>query len=217
VAGRLRGRRVAVVFVGPVDGHVNDDVRRALESAGAPSVLRLRALKVPIDLEAMDRELDGRPTLASYAGPDNVSSLGRELGRELVVGGRTPLWDGLERQLVEERSGGGQREADAVVVSRSAEPQRGPTARFLGGLYAGLREGGVPVVAVERSQDERSAVPAFHRAGLSTVDAVETRTGRAALVLLLAGGQPGDYGFKQTATDGPLPPVDTVPPPTSRG
>jgi hypothetical protein len=217
VGGRLRGTRVAVVFVGPVDGKVDGEVDQALESSGAPPVLRLRAIKVPVDVESIDRALDGRPALASYAGEDKLTSLGRELGEELVTGGQTPLWDTLARELVEERTGGGRREADAVVVAQSAEPQRQPTTRFLDGLYAGLTAGGVPVVGVERSQSGWSAVPTFHRAGVSTVDAVDTLTGRAALVLLLAGGQPGDYGFKKSAGDGPLPPVDTVPEPPSRG
>jgi hypothetical protein len=217
VGGRLRGRRVALVFVGPVDGKIGSDVQRALESAGAPPLLRLRSIKVPVDLESVDRALVERPALASYAGIDNVASLGRELGQEFVTGGKTPLWDALAREIVEERSGSGQVAASAVVVARSVEPQRGPTARFLEGLYGGLTDGGVPVVGVERFQADWSAVDAFHGAGLSTVDSVDRLAGRAALVLVLAGGQPGDYGFKETAGDGPLPPLDTLPAPSARG
>jgi Copper transport outer membrane protein, MctB len=217
VSDRLRGRRVGVVYVGPVDEKVDGRVRRALGDAGAPPVLRLRALKVPIDQEAIDRALAGRPALAAFAGPENLSALGRRLGEELVAGGagETPLWDRLEDQLVEERSGGNSTEADAVVVARSAEPQQGPTARFLRGLYSGLASGDAPAVAVEGAQAPWSAVTVFHDAGLSTVDAVDTLGGQAALVLLLAGGQPGDYGFKDSATNGVLPPVDSVPEPTT--
>jgi len=219
VQERLSGKRVALVFVGAVDAKVEDDVRRALEDAAAPPVLRLRAIKVPIDPASMDGALEGRPALTAYEGVDKLGALGRELGQELVTGGETPLWDRLSSELVEERSGAGGRPADGVVVARSAEPQHGLTEEFLGGLYSGLADGGVPAVGVESAQATRSAVVPFHRGGLSTVDAVDTLGGRAALVLLLAGGQPGDYGFKDTATSGVLPPIASVPEPatTTRG
>ena len=45
------------------------------------------------------------------------------------------------------------------------------------------------------------------KASLSSVDFVDTEVGRLALALLLAGGRPGSYGLKQTATDGILPPI----------
>ena len=42
------------------------------------------------------------------------------------------------------------------------------------------------------------------------MDFVDTHVGRLALALLLAGGRPGSYGLKQTATDGILPPVEPL-------
>lgn len=217
VSGRLRSAQIAVVFVGPVDAKTSDDVQRALASAGAPPILRLRAIKVPVDRVSLENALRGRAALTSYAGASGLRALGEDLGRELIDGGRTPLWDGLARQLVEERSGGSESPADAVVVARSAEPQHGSTARFLAGLYAGLADGGVPAVGVEQSGSKPAEIGAFQRAGLSTVDAVDTPAGRAALVLLLAGAQPGDYGFKRSAHDGPLPAVASVLSPSARG
>jgi hypothetical protein len=215
VQDRLSGKRIAVVFIGSVDAKLNGDVKLALEDAGAPPVLRLRAIKVPIDPKSTDGALDSRPALTSYAGVDHLSALGRELGQELITGGETPLWDRLSGELVDEQAGTGRRDADAVVVARSAEPQHGPTRAFLRGLYSGLADGGVPAVGVESSQTPSSAVGAFDHAGVSTVDAIDTLGGRAALVLLLAGGQPGDYGFKGTATNGVLPPLASVPAPTT--
>ena len=46
---------------------------------------------------------------------------------------------------------------------------------------------------------------------LSTVDSVETSTGRLALVLELAGANSGHYGVHDTATSGVLPPVAPLP------
>jgi Copper transport outer membrane protein, MctB len=211
VGGRLQGKRIAVVFVGPVDGKVNGSVQQALQDAGAPGALRLRAIKVPVDPDTLDGELAGRPALAAYEGTGRLGSLGRELGHELVVGGETPLWDRLSGVLVEERSGTSGHAADGIVVARSASLQRGPTEQLLRGLYSGLADGGVPAVGVESSKSPWSAIAPFDRAGLSTVDSVDEPAGRAALVLLLAGGQSGNYGFGDTATAGVLPPVASVP------
>ena len=39
---------------------------------------------------------------------------------------------------------------------------------------------------------------------------MDTRAGRLALALLLAGAAPGSYGLKPTATDGVLPPTEPL-------
>src|ERR1051326_4252376 len=48
MSSRLAGRRVAIVFVGGIDGGTRSLVERTLSDAGAPAPLRIRALKVPI-------------------------------------------------------------------------------------------------------------------------------------------------------------------------
>jgi hypothetical protein len=206
IADRLRGKRIALVFVGSVD---SAHVRRALEDAGAPAPLRMRALKVPVDAEALDRTLAGRSELSEYRGEEGHAALGRTLAEELVSGGETPAWDALNSMLVEERSGTFRRPADGVVVMRTAEPQSGATARFLTGLYSGLADSGVPAVGVETAAENPSAVEAWNRRGLSTVDNVDTAAGRLALALLLAGGEEGSYGVKESA-DEVLPPIEPL-------
>ena len=210
MADRLASRRVALVFVGPVDPDVRDLVERTLVDAGAGATLRMRALRVPVDLEALDTVLDGRPALARYARPDAARELGRRLAQELVRGGRAPVWRLLSPQLVAERSGNEGLPADAVIVARSVASQQGPTSRLLRGFYEGLAASGVPAVGVETSSASTTAVDAFDKASLSSVDFVDTEVGRLALALLLAGGRPGSYGLKQTATDGILPPIEPV-------
>ena len=212
----LRGKRVALVFVGSIDARVRSSVEQALTDAGAPPAVRVRALKVPVDVRTIARTLQPRPGLASYVGADALGDLGHALGEELVNGGQTPLWDALAADLVEEQSGLGDRPADGVVVARSVKPQRGGTARFLKGLYSGLGANGVPAVGVETLDASPSAIKAFRAARISTVDAVDTRAGRLALTLLLAGGRPGAYGMKQSA-ERVLPPLDSVPPTETAG
>jgi hypothetical protein len=50
-------------------------------------------------------------------------------------------------------------------------------------------------------------VAVYRKAGLSSVDDVDTPTGRLALVLLLDGAPSGQYGMKPSAHQGSLPPI----------
>lgn len=204
VRNRLRGKQVAVVYVGSYDGGTRSAVEGVLADSGA-QVLRLRALKVPIDVRQLDASLRGQPAAAGLRGRKNVEELGRALGQELMLGGDTPLWDSLNDALVNEVDGTNKGPADGVVVVRTAEPQRGATSRFLLGLYAGLGSVAVPAVGVEQTEAKYSATRAFAAANISSVDDVETRIGRLATVLLLAGAPSGQYGMKKSADDGALP------------
>jgi Copper transport outer membrane protein, MctB len=204
VRNRLRGKQVAVVYVGSYDGGTRSAVEGLLADGGA-QVLRLRALKVPIDGRQLDASLRGQPAAAGLRGRKNVEELGRALGQELMLGGDTPLWDSLNDALVNEVDGTNRGPADGVVVVRTAEPQRGVTSRFLLGLYSGLGSVAVPAVGVEQTEAKYSATRAFAAANLSSVDDVETRIGRLATVLLLAGAPSGQYGMKKSADDGALP------------
>ncbi len=207
---RLHGKKVAVLFIGSVDGDVLKSINRTLADGSAPLKLRLRAMTVPLDDGAIDRILKQRQQLASYAGPEKLGDLGRELADEFVLGGNTPIWDALQNQLVEERNGTMRRPADAVVVVRTAQPQMGGTAKFLNGLYSELAGRPIPVVGVEASTAKPSAVPAFSRYSMSSVDDIDKKVGRVALALLLSDAPGGAYGVKKTASDGVLPEVVPV-------
>ena len=214
---RLAGKRVAIVFVGSVDPRLRASIDRTLVDAGAPGPLRVRALKVPVDVRSLDTALAKRPSLASYVGDERLDELGRQLAREFVLGEKTVLWQTLSAWLVEERSGTVKRPADGVVVVRSVPTQRGATARFLAGFYRGLASFDVPAVGVELTGAPDSAVEAFRKARLATVDDLDTQPGRFALALLLGGAARGAYGTKQTAGDGLLPPVPPAPAPAESG
>jgi Copper transport outer membrane protein, MctB len=210
---RLKGKQIAVVFVGSDDkGGIRSSVSTALSDAGAQQV-RLRALNVPVDVTQLDAALKSQPAAAGLRGKANLEALGRALGQELVLGGDTPLWDSLTgtTSLVQHRLGGSKMSADGVVVVRTASPQRGGTTKFLLGLYEGLGSTSAPAVGVEQTDAADSATAIFRRGGLSTVDDVDTRVGRLALVLLLAGQPGGQYGVKDSANDGALPPLPTRP------
>jgi hypothetical protein len=207
VRNRLHGKRVAVVFVGSVDGGIRSTIEQTLTDAGAEQG-RLRAVTVPIDVRAVETKLAASPDTRSYRGRSNLENLGRELGGELVTGGDTPLWDVLTDTLVEERVGGGKQPADAVILARTATPQRGLGGKLLLGLYQGLTATGVPAVGVETTSTTRSAVAVYSGAGLSSVDDLDKPMGQLALVLLLGRASPGQYGLKASA-DASLPPFPT--------
>ena len=173
-------------MVGRDDGATGSSVEQALRDAGADDVARYRALKVPVDPASLRGPLAARRQLARYAGPRNIGALGEALADELVRGGKTPIWDALSGQLVEELRGTASGPVDGAVVIRAVAPQTGPTARFLNGIYQGLAASGVPAIGVESQGAAPTAVQAFTRADLSTVDNVDTPLGRLALALLLA-------------------------------
>jgi Copper transport outer membrane protein, MctB len=207
IADRLVGKRIAIVFVGPVDAAVRRDIQRAIEDAGSSNPVRIRALKVPIDPSRIDGELDG--DLAQYR--TEFDDLGGELARELVDGGDTPAWDALTPFIVEEKSGSFRGPIDGVVVARTVKAQQGDTSRFLKGFYSTLADINVPTIGVEPSGVSESAVGVWSSAGLSTVDDIEAPAGRLALALLLSGSSIGNYGLKETADDGIVPPVEAQP------
>ena len=208
---RLAGKRIAVVVLGPVEQGSLPFVERAIEDDAGGRIARMRALELPLRLEAVEAELGSRPELGGYVGDEQLGNVGRDLSRELVAGGETPLWDALEGEIVEQRSGDFGDPVDGVVVIHSSEPQEGPTSHFLGGIYQGLNSTGAAVVGVEPSRVEQSAIPVFQSHGLSTVDGVDDELGQLALILLLAGADPGDYGVRDTAEDGILPPIEPLP------
>lgn len=210
VANRLRGKRIALVFVGAVDGTLQSAVEQTVRDAGVAGILRLRALKVPIDAQQIDGVLAvarrTQPALARYIGDSHLAPLGRALADELMAGDAS-LWQTLNEQVVEERVGGDARPADAVVLVQTAPPQRDQTAAFLRGFYQGLASGGTPVVAVQTSTVTAARPDLFGTGGISNVDDVDKPAGRLALALLLAGAPGGDYGVKPSASDGILPPL----------
>lgn len=211
MANRLKGKKIAVLFIGSSESVRRSAIETALADAGAGSPLRIRFVKVPIDPTLLAKRLANKPLLADYAGTDQLKNLGHDLGQEFVAGADTPLWTALQNVLVEEKIGQEKPPADGVVIVRSVAPQTGATALFLKGLYSGLADVGVPAVGVERTKEGVSAIKAFQRAGFSTVDDIEMPIGKLALVALLADPLlTGSYGTKKTAQT-LLPPIAPLP------
>src|SRR5712691_6797437 len=87
MADRLRGLRIGLVFIGPADPRLRALVQTALQDANALPTVRFRSLKVPIDGPALAAVVRKRPALAGLVDPAKPEAIGRELGRELALGG----------------------------------------------------------------------------------------------------------------------------------
>jgi Copper transport outer membrane protein, MctB len=203
--GRLRGVRVALLFVGQADPDLQEAVTQTLQDASGPGLVRMRALLLPVDPDAVTGPLE-----ADDGATLQLDEIGRRLGTELVSGGETPTWDALSQVIVEDRLGGIVEEADAIVVAHTARINHAPTARFVSGIYAGVAGSNVPAVGVERTNERPSRFSVYRGAGLSTVDSVDTPLGRVALAELLRGGAEGHYGLKSTAEDGSVPQIEPL-------
>jgi hypothetical protein len=198
---RLAGKRIAVIVIGPSGDATGSDVARALADAGGSTAL-YRAVKEPVTLAPLSRALRGTPGFKAL--PD----IAHELGQEWVTGGVTPVADKVSPLLVEEQRGTNGRPVDGVVVIERVATADPPTLRFLSGLLNGLREGGVPLVGAEEVDALPSLVSSWQGVqGMSSVDDVDTPSGKLALALLLAGAPSGSFGLKPTA-DAPLPRIE---------
>jgi type II secretory pathway pseudopilin PulG len=220
--GRLEGKNVAVVFLGPADGSVRAEVESALADADGGAPASVVALDMPVDGPDLRAALEDDELLAAYVDEGgDFSDLGRELGRELVEAEETPLWDALATRLVEERTGTISNPMDSVVVALNwAPPEEAggdevaateATTSLMDGLVSGLDGTNVPVVGVASAGDPNEVIDFYRERGLSSVDNIDATEGRLALALLLAGAQPGQYGLRETATDGIVPPIEPLP------
>jgi len=199
MSDRLKGKRIGVVVLGSA-GRPVGDVRQALVDSGATLSL-YRVLKVPIALRPVRRALADRP------GFQTPEAIGHELAQEWVTQGVTPIADVVTPLVVEEQRGPAGKALDGVVVV-GPMPTSTATAKLVSGMFDGFSAASIPVVGAERIDTVPSAVQAWSRvSNVSTVDDVDTPSGKFALAVLLARGQSGHYGVKQTA-EAPLPRVE---------
>jgi hypothetical protein len=220
--GRLEDRGFAVLFLGPVNGEIRSAIERTLADADSGSPVRLVAVDTPVDPATLDTALEGDDELARFAeGGDDFGDLGEALGLELIAGDGTPLWSALSSELIEERSGSTSAPVDGVIVVRSwkqpedgtdeeQQPEARATQTLFEGLLGGLGSTGLPLVGVETTTTADSTIADYGSQGASSVDDVDTTAGRLALALLLAGGRPGQYGIKDSASDGVVPTIEPV-------
>jgi hypothetical protein len=197
---RLAGKDIALIVIGSSGGALGD-VRQALADSGAATTL-YRVLKVPVPVTQI------RNSLAAVPGFHQLDDVGHELALEWTTVGKTPIDDRISPLVVEEQRGSAGAAVNGVVVLEGASPPDPNTQLFLDGFLAGLGTAGVPIVATEKTDAAPTLVPTWQRvSGVSTVDDIDTPSGKLALALLLGGAPSGNFGVKATA-DAALPRIE---------
>ncbi|HHW15755.1 MAG TPA: copper transporter [Firmicutes bacterium] len=204
VADRLYGRRVAVIRLNPGSAETrpgDDELLATLKRAGAEVTRVLVFLQSPAALEPEQRA--GVAKILGIA-PESEELPGetlRGLARELARGTPSLLTSYLVDAQVLSASGGTKAPAQvAVVVGGAEEGGRAEAVRTLDlPLIDALRQVGLTVAAVERSDVAVSLVKSYRTKGVLTVDNIDTPAGQVALVMGLALGKTGNFGVKETA------------------
>ena len=166
VPGRLKGKKVAVLFVGPVDQGVSFAVAKGVRDAGG-SVVRTRSISVPSTWRrsrtASEATRPSAPTRARITSPISAM-LWR---RSLRLAARHRSGTRLARSSSRSEKALRPRLRMRPSLSGSPGPQRGPTKALLAGYVRRPRAcPAVPAVGTEASGTSPSAIPAFSLGGL---------------------------------------------------
>jgi len=200
VAGRLAGDQIGLLFLGDSDSATIDQVRDALEPAGA-SLRWVGALREPPNKDDLADRAEGTPYSAMSIDPTLLSPFAHRIGVQLINGGKLVS---QERPALLQSFSGDLGVLDGIVVARDPdrpdedEDQKGTTDELEEGIVSGLNRTDVPVVGVEQLDTDPSQISWYRDRGLASVDSVDQLSGRAALVFALAGAD-GAYGLKSSA------------------
>lgn len=201
VENRLRGREIGLVALGDLDDALADDVRNAIEPAGA-DLTEIAVIREPPDVGAAV-EQGSRQGGQDESRSEELGRAARRAGRALVRGG--PQFADLRAALFS-RYSGEPGDLDGVVIVRQrpeglSEREADDTQTVEDGLITGIRSALGPrsaVAGAESTSTDPSSVPFFADHDLPSVDNVDQLAGQVALVYVL-GGAEGEYGVKDTA------------------
>jgi hypothetical protein len=200
VQDRLRDRNVALVHNAATfkDQGALDAVRQSLRDAGATVAVEITLKPAlwelsPEELARLYTRMEIMTNAPSVA--DLMTRLALDLGRG---------WLPLARTLAAEKRiklHGDEQSPVSTVVFCGGGPPMSDHAYDLVDLpfLKGCRQRQFRVAAVEVYDTPYSAIPSYTRVVPLTVDNVDHAAGRVALILALANGTYGHYGYKDTA------------------
>jgi len=201
VAGRLTGRRYALVGFGSLPDSVTEPVEEVLDDSGA-ELVGVGVVREPPSLGALADELGETAFVTPDGSRVKLRAYGRTAGRQLVLGG--PIFRRTRPELMASSSGSFGN-LDGVVIYRgplpsgeTGAPQRRQSRVLTASMTAGMVSSEADLVGVERVEDEKSFVRFFESRRIPSVDSVELGSGRLALVYALGGAQ-GKFGVKDGA------------------
>lgn len=196
VEDRLRDQQISVVSLGGRPADVRNDITAALEPSGAivNEVVSIRD-EIDVDQLAEVLNLDANP----LADEEELGEVVRRIARGLTRGDQTYE---LARDVITDESSGAPGPSDGVIVvlGSSEDEEISPATQLLReNVIEGLKQGGVPVVGVRRTDGNPEATALFIETGLTTVDNVDLIPGRVALVFTLR-GRTGNFGVGDGAS-----------------
>lgn len=199
VASRLRGERIGIIALGNLPRDLSANIEDALQPTEG-ELTSVMVIRMPVSLDGLAEAVPRRvyPDLAK--GGRGLGRYARLAGRQLVLGGR--LFRRTRDQLLSRASGsfGG---LDGVILVRDhpddlTTAERRVAQKLESGLVDGIHSVGRPVVGVERTDSEPSAVEFFDSHQVSTVDDLDLVAGGVALVFSMLGAE-GNFGVKGSA------------------
>lgn len=196
---RLEGKRVAIVALGGLPSEISGEVEDALGPTGA-QLVGVGVVREPVDVGGLAGDLSKTRFLDLRANPDQLTALGKGLGRQLVVGGTLPE---VVRGQLFSRASGSFGALDGVIIVRDQPTDMGPiqrstAAQFESALLSGITGTRTPAVGIETIDTEPSSISFFQGNDLSSVDDVELTAGKLSMVFAMLGTE-GSFGVKSSA------------------
>ncbi len=198
LAGRLNGRRVALVQLGGADEELSSAARDAVETADG-ELAAVAQVALPPDEEALLADLP--PRLGRLRrDPDAMAKLGEAIGTQLAGGG--PVIEALTPDLFTKFSGN-LRGVDGIVVARTPpddlnQADRQATTDFESAVLDGIASSRAESVGAELTGTDPTTLGPLIDAGIPTVDHLDLPAGEIGLVYALD-GVAGNYGIKAEA------------------
>jgi len=195
----LEGRRIGIIGLGGLPSEVTAAVEEGLAPTGA-QLVGVGVVREPVDVNGMEEDLSRTRFFDLETNPDQLTALGKGLGRQLVIGGTLPE---VVRGHLFSRTSGSFGALDGVIVVRDQPQDMGPVQRakanqFESALMAGVAGTRTAAVGVETIGAEPSSVSFFQGNDLSSVDDIDLTAGRLAMVRSLLGAE-GSFGVKSSA------------------
>jgi len=196
---QLEGKRIGVIALGGLPSELAGAVEEALAPTGA-QLVGIGVVREPVDVSGFADDLAKTRFFDLETNSDQLTALGKGLGRQLVIGGTLP--DIVRGQLFS-RTSGSFGALDGVIVVRNQPQDLGPVQRtkanqFESALMAGVTGTRTPAVGIETTTTEPSSISFFQGNDLSSVDDVEATAGQLALVFSMLGAE-GSFGVKGSA------------------
>lgn len=196
---RLEGKRVAIVALGGLPSEISGEVEDALGPTGA-QLVGVGVVREPVDVGGLAGDLSKTRFRDLRTNPDQLTALGKGLGRQLVVGGTLPE---VVRGQLFSRASGSFGALDGVIVVRDQPTDMGPiqrstAAQFESALLSGITGTRTPAVGIETIDTEPSSISFFQGNDLSSVDDVELTAGKLSMVFAMLGTE-GSFGVKSSA------------------